>query len=141
MSLLRNIRLLLWRNYIKRKRACCSFLCELLFPIIVTLLFVGIYHLFSPTSHPDSMYLNDTITVPPLAGMGYRTNVSNSVIAVGEWPRVPSLRALLPLHSRAIPVSPMNDCALIISSALGGRSVVSTVLRMLPFGKLSSPIF
>ncbi len=87
MATCRNIRLLLWRNYLKRRRSLCSFCCECWFPIIVVLIFVGLFRAFSTETNPDRMYLQNHQTVPNLAGMGYRFANSSSVLALGEFER------------------------------------------------------
>lgn len=85
MGVLRNTGFLLWRNYIKRKRSCCSFCVELLFPVVVVLLFVALFQAFSPQNYPDSMYFGNLVAVPNLAGEGFRAINSTSFIALGAW--------------------------------------------------------
>ena len=84
MTAARNIGLLLWRNALRRKRAPISCAFELLCPVLVVLVFVGLYGLFTPKNSPDRMYLENYATVPTLAGVGYRLANSTSVIALGR---------------------------------------------------------
>jgi hypothetical protein len=85
MSALRNIRLLLWRNCIKRRRAMCSFCCELFFPVLVVLLFVGLFRAFTPDKFTDRMYPDKVTQVPNLAGMAFRMKNMSSVLALGAF--------------------------------------------------------
>lgn len=87
MAAFRNICLLLWRNYVKRRRSLCSFCCELFFPIIIVALFIALYQAFSRTNRPDKMYFDNWSTVSPLAGVGYRFANASQRLALGK--RVP----------------------------------------------------
>jgi hypothetical protein len=87
MSALRNIRLLIWRNCIKRSRAKCSSLCELLFPLFIVAIFILLFQAFSNDRKPDAQYLRDWAAVPTLAGQGFRALNTTSVIAIGTCTR------------------------------------------------------
>lgn len=84
MAACRNLSLLLWRNCLKRRRAPCSFACELLFPIIIVGLFIGLYQAFSTTVSPQRMYFDQLKSVPTLAGSGYRIQNASQVLALGK---------------------------------------------------------
>ncbi len=87
MSALRNIRLLIWRNCIKRSRAKCSSLCELLFPLFIVAIFILLFQAFSNDRKPDAQYLQNWAAVPTLAGQGFRALNTTSVIAIGTCTR------------------------------------------------------
>lgn len=83
MAFLRNITLLLWRNCLRRKRTPVSCCVELFCPVLIVALFIGLFGLFTPKDYPDRMYLENHLTVPSLAGMGYRVANLSSSIALG----------------------------------------------------------
>jgi hypothetical protein len=80
----RIIRLLMWRNCLKRRRALVSSFCELVFPIFIVGIFIGLFQAFTPSAYPDKQYLQEWAGVPNLAGQGYRVANLSSVIAIGE---------------------------------------------------------
>ncbi len=79
------VTLLLWRNCIRRKRAKCAACCELLSPVFVVIMFTLIYYAFTNKDKPAQQYLEDTANVYPLAGFGYRLELYNAHLALGEW--------------------------------------------------------
>ena len=79
----RSVRLLLWRNCIRRKRAKLSSLVELVSPILVVVLFRMLYTLFPNTNQPAQQYINNQNTVQPLAGYAYRLSLYNAYLGIG----------------------------------------------------------
>ncbi len=78
------MKLLLWRNCIRRKRSCCASFCELMSPVFIVILFSLLYRAFTPKDNPTQQYLDRKTDVPSLAGFAYRMEVSDSVLALGE---------------------------------------------------------
>ena len=83
MPILRNIRLLMWRNCVKRRRAPCSSCCECLFPLLIVGIFVALFRAFKPENFADTQYLKDWSAVPNLAGQGFRAANMSAIIAIG----------------------------------------------------------
>ena len=79
----RAVRLLLWRNSVQRKRAKCATFCEVISPVFITILFALLYRAFSTDDKPTSQYLDNRTDVPALAGLAYRLQVADAVIALG----------------------------------------------------------
>jgi hypothetical protein len=82
------VTLLLWRNCIRRKRAKCASCCELLSPVVIVILFALIYYAFTNKDKPVQQYLDAAADVYPLAGFGYRLELYNAHLALGEWAQV-----------------------------------------------------
>ncbi len=92
----RAVRLLLWRNCIRRKRAKCSSLCELFSPVIVVIMFSLIFRAFKNSTEPAQQYLTSMGTVYPMAGYAYRLQLYEAQLGLGAscCPPVPFHRVL-----------------------------------------------
>jgi hypothetical protein len=80
---MRSVGLLLWRNCVRRRRAKCASVVELLAPIVVVALFSGLFLAFSNKDHAAAQYVRDRATSQPLAGFGYRLQLYNAELGLG----------------------------------------------------------
>ena len=51
--------------------------------MFITILFSLLFRAFKTSDLPNTQYLANKVDVPSLAGMGYRLNVMNAVVALG----------------------------------------------------------
>jgi hypothetical protein len=79
----RRVRLLLWRNCVRRKRAPCAAICELCSPVVIVILFTLLFFAFTPSKKPAAQYLRVQAQAMPLAGYAYRLAVQSSMLALG----------------------------------------------------------
>lgn len=79
----RAVSLLLWRNCVRRKRAKCASVVELIAPILVVALFSGLFLAFSNKDHAAAQYIRDRATSQPLAGFSVRLGLYNAELALG----------------------------------------------------------
>ena len=80
----RAVRLLLWRNCVRRKRAKCATCVELFSPVFIVIMFVLIYKAFSDKTRPATQYLDNRDGVPNLAGLAYRLQLYNANFGIGK---------------------------------------------------------
>jgi hypothetical protein len=121
----RHLRILMWKNYILKRRAFVSSLFEFLLPLLSIAALIGIWSSFPTDERPTSEYsMTNSVQILPLGALAFRLKRSKQYLAI--LPANPS-------------VSSAADTAYSYFSSMYGGLNVSTIYSSPVLGKLSIP--